>query len=232
MLDIVRLKESKMVNVASRIPFYFQNNVSVKDVSSSGVLVEPFSLTPTCSRSVSASSLPQDALCSRPFLPRVPMYASRFQPRSRSSSVTFPNDWSTTEIYPENDRSSSGSRVRNSCSPVFNIRLVRGLSPRLSTPDVRDMRRGRRRKKPNSEDDHSAGADNMLTSISSQDTQSASQAEGLANPQVSLTIIADGGSDTAQISSGEAAPVLTISPAPTADFTLFDIGPLIISWDD
>ena len=206
-----------MVNVSARMPFHFQNKN--EDAVSTEAHVEPFSIPLTYPRSVSASSLLREVLHSRPPLPRSPMHASQFH-MSRSSSVTSPNDSSMTGIYPEiqgDEGSGSGSRVRTSHSPAFNIRLVRGLGPRQAA-DISSVRRGRSRKKANSESGDSGGADDLLSGIPSQPVQNSSQAE---SPGIGVR-------SAAVVTTREEA-TRPISPASTTDF---DIGPLFIGWSD
>jgi len=93
---------------------------------------------------------------------------------------------------------------------------VRGLSRHGTEISVR---RGRPRKKADSENDDSGANDDFLSGIPSQQAQNASQTESPEIEGDASTVLVNTEFATTQIPQGDSLPDL-------------DIGPLIIDWDD
>ena len=206
-----------MVNVASRLPFNLHNkNVSITPHNQIArvSLIGFSSLTPSYSRSVSASSLPP------PFSTRLGV---NYTP-SRSSSTALCK-YPLNEDYTENEYESSGSgsrsRTRTPRPPAFNIRVVRGLSPNPAL----GVRRGRPKERAASENEEILEPDFDAAGILSQEDHVRAPAE---SPPAS------------QVIPVEHSSIMTIQPPdyagsipkPILDFRLQDSGPLVVDWDD
>ncbi len=192
-----------MVNVASRLPFNLHNkNVSITPHEESAIIGFSSS-TPSYSRSVSASSLPP------PFSTRLGVNYTL----SRSSSTALCKH-PLNEDYTENEDEPSGSVSRSRTGtprpPVFNIRMVRGLS---SNPAL-GVRRGRPKERAASENGGILGPD--IAGILSEEDHARPPAEGFPAGQVIPTD----------------SVVAMLAPDYALDFKLRDSGPLVVDWDD
>jgi hypothetical protein len=214
-----------MVNVASRLPFNLHNkNVSITPHSEGAraSLIGFSSLTPSYSRSVSASSLPP---------PSSTRLDVNFTP-SRSSSTALcqhPLNEDYTEIDYEPSGSGSRNRTGTPRPPAFNIRMVRGLS---SSPAL-GVRRGRPKERAASENGEILGPDIDADGILSQEDHVRVPAEGFSAGQVIPTVSVEHFSVMTMQAPDYAEFIpKSSSSVPILDFKLQDSGPLVVDWDD